>query len=138
MTNLTAASPPASSSPPHAHPPTTACNDRPGTTVPKKKGKKWRQVKKPKTAPPPIEAVEHKRGHSRRRMQNYSAVTKKIQSRRQRVTAAMVKRALENIEVVDCELDQLRTARLTVNKAREYRHEELEALGIRTIHWNGR
>jgi hypothetical protein len=71
-------------------------------------------------------------------MQNYSAVTKKIQSRRQRVTAAMVKRALENIEVVDCELDQLRTARLTVNKAREYRHEELEALGIRTIHWNGR
>lgn len=125
-----------------ANPPTTACNGRSGTAVRSKKkvkkGRKRRQVKKQKTVPPPIERVQHKQPHRRKRMLRLHAHNIQMKSKSARITAKLVERALKAIEIVDCELDQLRTARVTAHEKREYRHEELEALGIRTIRWNGR
>ena len=141
VTNLTAASLPVQPSTPlHPNPPTAAHKSRSDAAVhSKKKGKKGgkaKQAKKPKTAPGPIEEVEHK--HSHNRMKGLCKKNKLRKTKKERRTAKLAERALADVEIVDCELDRLQTARATVYERREYKHEELEALGIRTIPWNGR
>jgi len=104
---------------------------------PSKKVKKRRRLKK-KTSADTTQANQafgHK--HQFERMKKF--MHKKVQekSRQTRMQGKLYKQALERAIVVPFELEGFRPTRGINFQPRVYRHEELAALGIRTISWDG-
>lgn len=103
-----------------------------------KKPKKARRRLKKKTS---ISVAETKSGlehrHQLDRMKNYKDEKGQEKSRRTRMQSKLLKQALDRAITVPFELEEFRASRSINLESRVYCHEELAALGIRTICWDG-
>ena len=110
----------------------------PATQNPPKKPRR-RQKKKPKVpAKVEVAAVEFKRSHKKERMEKFKREKSGEKSKKTRMECARFIKVMKGVTPVPFELGQFRPSLKVAHESRIYRHEELEALGVRTISWDGR
>lgn len=104
---------------------------------PSKKAKIRRRQKKKTSVvvTAPKQGLEHQ--HQLERMKAFMNMKSREKSRQARMLGKLGKQALERTIVVPFELEEFRASRGINFEPRVYRHEELAALGIRTIKWDG-
>ena len=74
--------------------------------------------------------------HTLRRMQAFRAGGEQL-SKKDRIKRWRIDKAISRTMCVPFEFNDLRTSYTTQAESRVYPHEELEALGIRTVKWDG-
>jgi len=110
-----------------------------GSTAPKKKHRG--RPRKKKTAPvadhDDVARVTVEHIHQKIRMQGYKKMKAGEKDRRSRMESSRFKKILNAATSIPCELGHLRPSLKVAHQPRVYRHEELRALGVRIVPWDG-
>lgn len=116
--------------------------DTPALQDPTKKPRRRQKNKKKKKKKSPISdeavdvEVEHK--HQQKRMDFFKAWKSREKSKQTRMDSARFKKVLSGVTPIPFEPSQFRPSLKVKHEPRVYRHEELAALGVRTMPWDGR
>lgn len=96
-----------------------------------------RQKKKKGPVDGEVEVVQVEHRHQKERMQKFKKLKAAEKSKKTRMESARSIKVLNGVTPIPFELGQFRPSLKVVHESRVYRHGELEALGIRTIPWDG-
>jgi len=99
-----------------------------------------RRQKKKKKVPVDVEAaaVEIQHKHQKDRMQKFRKMKAGEKSKKTRMESARCMKVLNGVTPVPFEPAQFRPSLKVAHESRVYHLQELEALGVRTIPWDGR
>ena len=119
---------------PNDHPPKEGSAN---AQAPKKKPRRRQKKKKkiPLDGEVAVKPVEHK--HQKERMEKFKKMKATEKSKKTRMESARSIKVLNGVTPVPFELGQFRPSLKVGREPRVYRHEELKALGVRTIPWDG-
>ena len=107
------------------------------TPAPKKKPRRRQKKKKKTPADDEVAVVRVDHKHQRDRMQKFKMLKAAEKSKKTRMESARAIKVLKGVTPIPFELGHFRLSLKVKHELRVYRHEELEALGVRTIPWDG-